>query len=567
MRRWPLAVGLFGAGIAVGIATLRVARDHPGYGFAGSSDAAGVALLAAGWALIGCGLASWARRPASRFGPLLTAAGFAWFVPEWSNPEAASALAFTIGLTLSAACAPLVAHAALGYPGGRLASRLETAAVALAYGGGLLVLGVLPTLLFDPHGTCSQCPDNLLLLRADGGAADDVTRAGLYLGVGWAVALAGLAAWKVARGSHASRPVAASAAVYLLLVAATFSISFDRGYVDYGTDERRLWLGQAAALVSIAAFAAWNLARARRARSQVAGLVVELTRTAPPGGLRDVLAGIAGDPALVLAYPVGHPERLVDGEGRPVELSAGLERTSLVRDGNAVAVLGHRPGLLGDEQLVEEIAAAARLALENERLQAEVRARLEELRASRARIVEAGDAERKRLERDLHDGAQQRLVGLSLSLRLLRSHTADADGRLEQAESELRQAAAELRELAHGIFPAVLADEGLAAALEALAEEGRVPIRLDSVPETRFDASVETAAYTVVAEAARTAAEPLSVAASAANGALVVEVRTRDNGFDFTALEDRIGALDGRLTLVPDTGGTVTIRADLPCES
>src|SRR5262245_14765795 len=152
MRRWPLAVGLFGVGIAVRIARLRVARDHPGYGFAGSSDAAGVALLAAGWGLIGCGLASWARRPASRFGPLLTAAGFAWFVPEWNNPEVASALAFTIGLTLSAACAPLVAHTALGYPGGRLASRLETAAVAFAYGGGLLVLGVFPTLLFDPHG-------------------------------------------------------------------------------------------------------------------------------------------------------------------------------------------------------------------------------------------------------------------------------------------------------------------------------------------------------------------------------------------------------------------------------
>ena len=567
MRRWPLAVGVFGVGIAVGIATLRVARDHPGYGFAGSSDAAGVALLAAGWVLIGCGLASWVRRPSSRFGLLLTAAGFAWFVPEWnSNPEVGSALAFTIGLALWAACPPLVAHAALAYPGGRLTFRLESAAVIVAYAGGLLVLGVLPAFLFDLQA-CGQCPDNLLLLRADGGAAEGFMRAGLYLGVGWALALAALAAWKLARGSHASRPVAAAAAVYLLLVAATFAISLDPGFVGNGTDERRLWLGQAAALVCLAAFAAWNLARARRARSQVAGLVAELTRTTPPGGLRDVLAGIVDDPALVLAYPVGDPERLVDSAGRPVELSSRLETTSLVQEGQAVAVLGHRHGLLDDEQLVEEVAAAARLALENERLQAEVRARLDELRASRARIVDAGDAERKKLERDLHDGAQQRLVGLSLSLRLLRGRVTDEDGKLEEAENELRQAAVELRELAHGIFPAVLADEGLAAALEALAEEGRVPIRLNGIPETRFDASVETAAYTLVAEAARRSTKPLAVGASASDSVLVVEVETGEDGLDLTALEDRVGALDGRLSLVPGKDGAITIRAELPCAS
>ncbi len=568
MRRWTIAVGVFGVGIAAGISTLRVARDHPGFGFAGSSVAAGVALLVPGWALIGSGLASWLRRPASRFGLLLTAAGFAWFVPEWNNPEVGSALAFTIGLALSAACPPFVAHAALAYPGGRLASRAEVAALGAAYAGGVLVLGVFPAFFFDPQAEgCGQCPSNLLLLRSSGRAAEDLTSAGLYLGIGWAVALALLTALRMTRGSHAARPVAASAAVYLSLVAATFAVSLDRGFVGNGTVERRLWLGQAAALLGVASFAAWNLARARRARSKVAGLVVELTRSPPPGGLRDVLAGIAGDPALVLAYPLGEPERLVDGRGRPVELATDLETTSLVQDGRAVAVLGHRPGLLDDEQLVEEVAEAARLALENERLQAEVRARLEELRASRARIVEAGDAERKRLERDLHDGAQQRLVALSLSLRLLRGRMDDAGGKLEAAENELRQAAAELRELAHGIFPAVLADEGLAAALEALAEEGSVPIRLDGIPATRYDASVETAAYTVVAEAARASTEPLTVGASASDRTLVVEVGTRGDGLDVTALEDRIGALDGRLVVTPGTDGGVTIRAELPCAS
>ena len=199
-----------------------------------------------------------------------------------------------------------------------------------------------------------------------------------------------------------------------------------------------------------------------------------------------------------------------------VELDIRQEQTRLIQDGQAAAVLSHAPGLLDDDQLVENVATAARLALENERLQAEVQARLVELRESRARIVEAGDAERKRLERDLHDGAQQRLVGLSLSLRLARLQLAtgaapDAVARLDRAESELREAIVELRELAHGIFPAVLADEGLAAAVEALAEDGRVPIRIRSLPEGRFALGVETAAYTVVAEAVRATTSGVAV--------------------------------------------------------
>jgi signal transduction histidine kinase len=388
------------------------------------------------------------------------------------------------------------------------------------------------------------------------------------VGLGWAVALAVLGALQLVRGSRANRPVVGAGIVYLVLVAGTFAVSVDRGFVTNGTVERRLWLGQAASLVAVAAAVGWSLARARRARGAIARLVVELTQSPPPGGLGHALARIVGDPGLALAYPLGDGSRLVDAEGRPVELPPASETTSLVQDGRTVAVLAHRPGVLDDEQLVEEVAAAARLALENERLQAEVKARLDELRSSRARIVEAGDAERKRLERDLHDGAQQRLVGLSLSLRLLRSRVDDADGRLERAESELRRAAAELRELAHGIFPAVLADEGLGPAVEALAEEGHVPIRIRGIPDQRYEASIETAAYTVVAEAVRAATDTVDVGATASAGTLVVEVATRNGAaVDLTALEDRIGALDGRLTVRPEAGGGTRIRAELPCAS
>jgi signal transduction histidine kinase len=574
MGRKAIAVGVLALGLAAGAFSLRVARDDPSRWFAGTSTIAGVALLAAGWALIGCGLATWVRRPGSRFGPLTAAAGFAWFLLEWNNPGVSSALAFTVGLCLYAACPPVAGHAVLAYPGGRLSSGLERLAVAIAYAGALLVLGLLPALFFDPQAQgCNQCPRNLLAVSNGPGLWTDLNRVGLYGGIAWALALAALATWRLMRASSWARPVFAAGAVYLGLVAAWFAFSLDQGLLWNGTLETRLWFVQAAALVALATGVAWNWVRNRRARSTVAQLVVDLAQSPPPGGLRDVLAGTVGDPHLVLAYPLGTTNRLVDAQGRPVELDIRQEQTRLIQDGQAVAVLSHAPGLLDDEQLVENVATAARLALENERLQAEVRARLVELRASRTRIVEAGDAERKRLERDLHDGAQQRLVGLSLSLRLARSQLAtgapaDAVARLDRAEAELREAIVELRELAHGIFPAVLADEGLAAAVEALAEDGRVPVRIRSLPEGRFPLGVETAAYTVIAEAVRATTSGVMVEATRSGDALLVDVEALgESGLDLIALQDRLGALDGRLAVERREDGYVTLRAELPCES
>ena len=574
MRRTAIAVTISALGVAVGAFSLEVARDDPVYRFAGTSTVAGVALLAAGWALIGCGLVFWVRRPGNRFGPLLAAAGFVWFLPEWNNPGIGSSFAFTVGLCLYAACPALAGHAVLAYPSGRLGSYPERCAVGVAYAGGLLVLGVLPALFFDPqaHG-CNECPSNLLAVSDKEALSSDLNRVGLYLGLAWALALAALALVRLARASIWARAVLASGAAYLLLVAAWFASSFDPGQLSDGTLERRLWLGQAVALVVLAAGVAWSWVRSRRARSAVAQLVVDLAQSPPPGGLRDVLAASVGDPDLVLAYPLDTTGRLVDADGQPVELDDRREQTRLVRDGQVVAVLMHAPGLLDDDQLVDEVTAAARLALENERLQAEVRARLEELRASRARIVEAGDAERKRLERDLHDGAQQQLVGLSLSLRLARSHLAaggepEAVARLDAADAELREAIVELRELAHGIFPAVLADEGLAAAIEALAEDGRVPVQIRGLAEGRFAPQIETAAYTVVTEAARATTKGVVVESTRSGDALLVDVETRDDAtVDLIALQDRLGALDGSLTVERRADGWVTLHAELPCGS
>jgi signal transduction histidine kinase len=569
MRRWPIAVGVAALGLAAGIVTLGIARDDPAYWFAASSTVASAALLGAGLALVAGGIAAALRRPRNRAGPLLVAAGFAWFALEWNNPGIGSALAFTLGLAFYASCPPFALHAVFAYPGGRV-GRAGTLALAGAYAAFAGLLGILPALFFDPRTAgCAACPDNLLLVADRGSLADDLTRAGLLLGFVAPLALAVLLVARVARSSTGTRPVLAAGALYAVLVPVWVGASGDNGYLANGSVERLAWLGQAGALIGLVLAGAWARWRARHTRAAVARLVVDLAASPPPGTLRDRLALIVGDPHLVLAYPLSDGGRLVDADGRPVALPAALERTTLVGDGRPVAVLGHAPRALDDEQLARDITEAARLALENERLQAEVRARLRELRASRARIVAAGDAERKRLERDLHDGAQQRLVGLSLALRLAVSRLDEkAAAELGEAERELRRASAELRELAHGIFPAVLADEGLAAAIEALAEDGRVPISAHRLPEARLDAAIETAAYSFVAEAARIATGRLTVSAELSGERLVLVVDADGlDGFDLEALEDRVGELDGRIHAERDGDAGLKLRAELPCGS
>jgi signal transduction histidine kinase len=220
------------------------------------------------------------------------------------------------------------------------------------------------------------------------------------------------------------------------------------------------------------------------------------------------------------------------------------------------------------------------LTIENERLQAQLRARVQELRTSRARIVEAGTAERRRLERNLHDGAQQRLVALSLTLRVAQNRIdTDPDATrtmLAGAQEELTLALAELRELARGIHPAVLSDRGLHAALEALAGRSPVPVELADTPEDRLPPPVEAAAYFVVAEALTNVAKyaqatQARVSVSRSNGHAVVEVA--DNGVGgadpalgsgLRGLADRLSALDGRLEVRSPQGAGTLLRAEIP---
>ena len=574
-RYGRLAIALLA--VAPGVLSIAAARRDPVGSFAGRSTLGGIAELSAGWSLVAAGLLFWIRHRQNRFGPLLTAAGFAWFLPEWSNPGVGTALGFTAGLVCFVACVPLVGHAALAYPTGRLRSRSALVVVAGSYAGALLLLGLLPTTVFDPKATgCLQCPRNLVLTSGDAGLFDTFNHYGVLIGLGWLAALGALLLWRLVRPSRAGATlillVLAPAMVYLGLVAWDFQHSMARGILSNDSFDQRLWRYEAAALTAFGLAVGWGLLRERQARGSIARLIVELGQMPKQGAVRDALRQTLGDPGLELAYSRPGAGGYVDADGRPIDLSPGPGQavTPLLRGEALVAALVHDSRLVDQPGLLQEVLDGARIAVENEQLQAEVRAQLEELRASRARIVETGDAERRRLERDLHDGAQQSLLALSYDLRLARTVAADSDPEvgtlLASAADEAQTALGELRELAHGIYPAILAEAGLVAALTTLADEAPLPVELGEVTTERYPAAVETAAYLTGAEAisdaARRTATFVSVDVRREGMRLVVTVGD-DSAAERSALvhlSDRIGALGGSLEVE-----ATTLRAVIPC--
>jgi signal transduction histidine kinase len=306
-------------------------------------------------------------------------------------------------------------------------------------------------------------------------------------------------------------------------------------------------------------------------------------RQAAGGPVREMLAASLGDHSVTVAYWLPDREAFVDEAGRRVALpqsGSGRAWTAVERDGRTVAAIVHDASLDTSRELVQAAAAASSLAIDNERLKADLRARLEELRVSRLRIVEAADAARRRIERDLHDGAQQQLVALALELRMLRSRVGDetVQAKVDDLSSRLASALEELRELARGIHPAVLVDHGLGAAITALAE--RMPIIVDRELELeeRLPVPVESAAYFVVAEALTNVvkyAEADSARVRIRRVGDELHVLVADDGAggaDVTAgsglpgLLDRVAAVGGTLTVDSPRGGGTRLEARLPCD-
>ncbi len=576
MRLRILRAGLAVGGVAFGLYGYHLLRHD-----LHSPVVNAVASIAVAWTFLAAGIVAWARRPASRVGPLMTIVAF-WLLErklQYSHGSAQFTFGFLFGeLGFTAA----FAHAILAYPTGRLRTRFERVFIAAGYA--VVVAFSLAQLLFwDPAQKCvwatDYCadprPHNLLLVHADAGVfagIRDAYRFGIY-GV-----LALVFIWLIARRVQAASPAGRRILAPMMLggfVEGTYGIWQAVHVVTGNAPDGVLYWWQIGGQAAVALALLAGVLTAELARGRVADLVVELADIAP-GEVRDALARALHDPTLQVAYWLPLRRAYVDEDGRPVQLPADGRAVTRLED---VAAIVHDPEL--DAHLVEAAGAAARLALHNARLQADVRAQLDKVQESRRRIVTAGDEQRRRIERDLHDGAQQRLVALALELRIAQRQRGGDDPELQRiladAVGQLQVAVEELRELARGVHPAVLTEEGLAGALESLAARTPLPVEILAAPEERLPDEIEAAAYFVACEAITNAvkhaqATHIRVCAEQQNGRLVIEVEddgiggARENGGSgLRGLVDRVEAHGGTLRVESEPGRGTRVIGELPC--
>jgi signal transduction histidine kinase len=551
-----------------------------------------IVVIGVSWSFVGAGLVAWTRRPANRTGALMVAVGLSYALYGLALNGVvlvATPAAFALWYLLRPLPEAVIPHLLAVYPDGRATTRLQRVFIVANYAT-TVPLALVQLLLVDPGRLgCDGCPEELLVLgnsRPYGDAVLTVSNLS-YVALGAMLLWILVVRWRQASGPR-RRSLAPVAAVAVVLVVGYLVREALRALVPNPP------LIGALDLVVVSTLMLWpvaflaGLARTRLDRAAVGDLAVQLGEPLPPGRLEQVLARALRDPTLRLAYWLPDRDGFVDAEGRPVELPAGAGEgdravTILRHDGEPIAAMLHDAALDDDPELVRAVAATARMTVENERLQAEVRAQLEEVRASRARIVEFGDAERRRVERNLHDGAQQRLVNISLALGIARSQVGVASDKemavaLEEAAAELRLAVAELRELARGIHPVILSEAGLGPALAALADRSPVPVTVTTVPPGRLPSRVEETAYYVASEALANAAKharatAVSISARRLDRDLLVEVGddgvggADPDGSGLRGLADRVAALDGRLLVHSPAGKGTCITAELPCGS
>ena len=526
-----------------------------------------------GAAFIGTGVFAWLRRPENRFGALMVAIGYSYCLSGLIVTT--EPWPFIAGLALIALPYAILFHVLLAFPSGRLETRGSRLLVGAGYAVG--TVGWWGCVVFEDT-TRLGVPANPLLIADEPDLFSALARIRLGI-VAALIALLGVVLVdRLRRSTPAQRR--ALAPVYLSggFVLALYAVWAVLGVAQISPElQENLERARVIALAVVPfAFLAGLLRSRVAAAAAMSELVARLGERR--GVLRDALAQALGDPSLELAYWLPERRQWVDAAGDPFALPAaesGRACTPVEHAGERVAMLVHAPSAAEDRELVRAVGAAAALALENERLDAELRASVQELRASRVRIVESADAARRRIERDLHDGAQQQLVSLALDLRLLKAKVADEDAaRMVDSMSEkLGAALAELRELARGIHPAILTDQGLAAAIDALANRAPLPVESEVDVEERLPAPVEAAAYFVVAEALTNVARYASartawVTVRRHHGGVLVEVGDDGRGgadpgagSGLRGLIDRVDALGGRLEIESPRGQGTTIRA------
>jgi signal transduction histidine kinase len=557
LRFW---LALWAAAIAAELAVLApvVFGDEPAPGFR-------IVFRLIGGTFAACGLIAWHRRPDSRSGPLMIATGFGLFIEPLFGQFDSPTLQ-TVGEMFEDVWGIFIIALLLTIlTAGRLRSTVDRVLV------GAFVLQLYIELA--RHLFLEQ-DGNFLLVHADARVADTINTANLWLtSVSClAVAVAIGTRWKAASPPRRRALLPSVAGISCLLLFAAVQQSQPRAMQ---------WLAVCSLLSVPLAFLV-GLLRSRLARGGLAQLFRDLN-TMPGAALQAALAKTLGDPALVVAYRLPGSLGYADSDGRAVlvpPVAQDRATAPIGRGGREVAALVYDASLDDDPELVEAVCAAAGIALENEHLHEESRARLTEIQASRERIVAAGDAERRRLERDLHDGAQQRLVAIALQLSLVKgriqSDPATAEQLVVAAGDELALSLAELRELARGIHPAVL-NHGLAAALDSLAARSTVATTVSYEATEPLPEPVQLAAYFVASEALANVAkyaQATSVTIRVWRTGQVASIEIADDGCGgaddaagsgLRGLADRVEALHGSLRVCSPAGAGTTVTAELPC--
>lgn len=564
---------------AAALAGLLVVHEHDNPAF--STGRLALVLLV-GLVMVAAGLVA-SVNGEDRVGLLVVLAGYAW-LGERCLLAIPSDLTVTLGAVLVGAWFPLLAHALVTFPSGRIGSRVDGAVVMAGYAINI-GLTVVRT-LFLPFGAYGLQERNLLAVFEDVDTALWITERSDELTLAWIVVLVVLMVGKAVSASPAARRAYGAVWAAGVVLAANTGVIVAAGLEIFSYREAYdLWLEIVAGLAP--ATLAATLVAIRLSEDRLVRLVADLQTVGPGTTLRGALRRALSDPGLDITYLHAGTGGWIDDGGRAMTSpydTTGRAVSTIERGGEPIAALVHDPVLLRNPERLRAATGAAGLALHNEQLKAELRAQLLDVRASRARIVEAGDRERQRVERNLHDGAQQRLVGLALTLRLLRSRAdAGADPAtielLEEAARDLDDALSELRELSRGLHPSIVTESGLGAAFEMLAERPGTPVALDiDLPEPLPEA-VAVGAYYVVAEALanvnkHAGATEARLSARIEDGVLRVGVAddggggaSATPGSGLEGLSDRVAALGGRLAVNSPVAGGTSLVAEIPLDA
>jgi signal transduction histidine kinase len=585
-----LALAAGGALLAGVAAAVALAGDMPG----DVSLAERQALIVA--TPIAVGLYAWRDGTHARFGRLLVLAGAAWFLAALSSSsnEVLYSIGRVSGWTVEAGLVCLI----LAFPSGRLTTRIDRllAVAAVAVVAALFLPTALLTETYPAPSqlsTCTaDCPQNaFMLLGSEPAWLDDLVvplrelLASLIL-----LAVVVRLADRIRRATRLMRRTLVPVLIFAML--RTLSIAVGFGLRRAGADDSVVTVATTVAELCLPAMCIGFLIGLLRWRIQTADSLVTLAhglrRRGGPAQRRDLIAATLSDPTVELAFWRGDGgSDWVDADGRPTTLPPPpLDRraTLIFDEGKPVAAVVHDSALSEQRSFVEVVGAYAFVWDDNRRLTERVETSLTELRASRARILAAADEERRRIERDLHDGGQQRLVALRIRLELaeelMRQDPARARGMLHLLGGEVEAALDELRSLAAGVYPSLLAARGLPDAIRTAALQSPVPTLVEVDGSDRYSQEIETAAYFCCSEALQNVAKHAPEASSVTislnrNGGLRFEVQDDGPGFTLDAamgdglvnMRDRLAAVGGELDINSAPGGGTKVVGTIPVDA